>query len=211
MNKRTKYLLVVLVILLAFVGYRNFGGKLGGGSSAGGGTKPVPTQIQKVNRGHLRVESLYDTKGSLKSVGQDPFVNPLLRKDQPQTTTPPVQQQPLPEVMQRPQRQEKPQGLIDIEPSMKREQEEAEKRAVAEAKRQQDYQKAMDSNIRSMKVKAIASTGEKKIAVVEMGGKTSSVFVGSAVGNFIVTDIDEAHVYLQNFEGYSAVLDLGHD
>lgn len=49
-----------------------------------------------------------------------------------------------------------------------------------------------------MLLKAIAQTNNKTIAVVESDGKRSTLFIGSSIDDFIVTDIDGGHVYMQN-------------
>ena len=59
-----------------------------------------------------------------------------------------------------------------------------------------------------LKLKAIAQTGDKIIAVIESDGKRYSSFVGSTVGSFTVTDIDSSHAYLQDDNGFTSVLDL---
>ena len=59
-----------------------------------------------------------------------------------------------------------------------------------------------------MKLLAIAQTGSKIIAVIEVEGKRTSAFIGTSVGNYTVTDIDSNHVYLQSNNGNTKVLDM---
>lgn len=59
-----------------------------------------------------------------------------------------------------------------------------------------------------MKLLAIAQTGSKVIAVIEVEGKRTSAFIGTSVGNYTVTDIDSNHVYLQSNNGNTKVLDM---
>ncbi len=190
MENKHKVMLLIIVILLAVLGLRIAG--VGPFSASGG--KQNKLQIAKVNRGHLRIESLHDNKIQLKSLSQDPFDNPLTKKIEKPKPTPAQQAQAK--------------DLIDINQALKREQEERERQAAAEEKAQADYERSMRSMTGAMRLKALASTGDRKVAVVEYKGKSGSVFVGSAVGSFIVTDIDDSNVYLQNFDGYTAVLTM---
>lgn len=58
------------------------------------------------------------------------------------------------------------------------------------------------------KLKAIAQTNDKVIAVVETGGKRTTAFIGTTIGSYTVTDIDSQHVYMQSDNGFTKVLDL---
>ena len=60
----------------------------------------------------------------------------------------------------------------------------------------------------NMKLLAIAQTGSKIIAVIEVEGKRTSAFIGTSIGDYTVTDIDSNHVYLQGNSGMTKVLDL---
>lgn len=60
----------------------------------------------------------------------------------------------------------------------------------------------------AMTLRAIAQTNNKIIAVIEADGKRTSAFIGTNIGEYTVTDIDNEHVYLQNDMGYSRILDL---
>lgn len=71
-----------------------------------------------------------------------------------------------------------------------------------------DFAAPQAASTDGLKLKAIAQTGDKIIAVIESGGKRYSSFVGSTVGPFTVTDIDSSHAYLQDDNGFTSVLDL---
>ncbi len=178
MNKRMKVLLGILcVALLVAVGQQvmektNVGG--------GGGKKLE--QVKNVNRDHLRISSLYPLNYTLKSVGSDPFFNPLDKKAQQQQT----------QTLQTTQPPKHNEDVIPITPPV--------------MQRNPDDKK-QDNKI-PMKLKAIAHSGDRSVAVIENGGKTVSVFVGGAVGNYIVTNISDSQVFLQNFAGQSLVLDV---
>ena len=64
-----------------------------------------------------------------------------------------------------------------------------------------DIKPKADEKTPQMKLKAIAHSDNRSVAVVEYNGKTTSVFVGGAVGEYIVTDISESQMTLQNFGG----------
>lgn len=59
-----------------------------------------------------------------------------------------------------------------------------------------------------MTLRAIAQTNNNIIAVIEAGGKKTSAFIGTAIADYTVTDIDSEHVYLQDDDGNTRVLDL---
>ena len=59
-----------------------------------------------------------------------------------------------------------------------------------------------------MSLRAIAQTNNKIIAVIDAGGKKTSAFIGTAIADYTVTDIDSEHVYLQDDDGNTRVLDL---
>ena len=71
-----------------------------------------------------------------------------------------------------------------------------------------DFAAPQAASTDGLKLKAIAQTGDKIIAVIESDGKRYSSFVGSTVGSFTVTDIDSSHAYLQDDNGFTSVLDL---
>ncbi len=60
----------------------------------------------------------------------------------------------------------------------------------------------------NLKLKAVAQSNDRIIAVIEDGGKRTSAFVGTTIGNYTVTNIDSEHAYLQSNDGYAMTLDL---
>lgn len=65
-----------------------------------------------------------------------------------------------------------------------------------------------DNGRSDFRLKAVAQTNDRAIAVIESGGKRVSAFVGTSIGNYTVTNIDSEHAYLQSNDGYALTLSL---
>ena len=60
----------------------------------------------------------------------------------------------------------------------------------------------------NMKVKAIAETDKKVVAVIESKGKRVTAFIGTVIDGWTITDIRDGSVHLQNNEGKTYSLQI---
>ena len=188
MNKKQTQIAVIVICMIVCLG---IAAKMFLPPELFGGGKTI--QVKNESRDHLKVTSLYSKKGNLASVGQNPFDNPLL--------------QPPPKPQEKKQEEKKPAptppaDIIPVTPVMQREQQEPPLATRPDKAAEEKDEK------RDVRLKAIASSGDRKVAVIEYQGKTTSVFIGSAVGKFIVTDIGDNTATLQSLDGKTISVEL---
>lgn len=136
--------------------------------------------VKNENRDHLRVSALYPINYQLRSTTKTPFRNPLLKEPAKEN-----QATPAPAPIN---------DMIPVTPPV--------------MQRPENEKQVAGKTSSGMKLKAIASSGDKRVAVVEANGKVTTAFIGSAVGTYIVTDISESQVQLQDFKGNTVTLGL---